>query len=315
MKRPLVVFSGQGLARADGVNLPRRLKAIESLEPALSGVEWRSRQDLDAMVQACASHGEESLRRMLEELRQVCRKERRSTARKVSHQALFEALAEIAVDRVVVHLTANVDGLTSAVAAGEHGAYWPPLGEPTLLEDVAAGIAARISLGAGLVHLPVNGEAALLVSGSTGALRTFYGSPNSLGDGGPWQPTISLGLARGVEALDGHLELAKFGYGLMRSLLSGMAPFPSTEAAPPADLLVLGYAAGNRPSRMRLPFERTIGEVIRRTEATERSRLDAVILDCPENEATRSWYEGLGFRFHPHERGKLTDVVRRVLAV
>ena len=166
-----------------------------------------------------------------------------------------------------------------------------------------------------MVHLPVNGEAALLVSGSTGALRTFYGSPNSLGDGGPWQPTISLGLARGVEALDGHLELAKFGYGLMRSLLSGMAPFPSTEAAPPADLLVLGYAAGNRPSRMRLPFERTIGEVIRRTETTERSRLDAVILDCPENEATRSWYEGLGFRFHPHERGKLTDVVRHVLAV
>ena len=52
--RPLVVVTGQGLARADGVNLARRIASLEPVTGIRPSVEWRRRRDLDALVTAGA---------------------------------------------------------------------------------------------------------------------------------------------------------------------------------------------------------------------------------------------------------------------
>jgi hypothetical protein len=48
--RPLIVFTGQGIARGDGFNLTRRAKALDELRPFVERVERSDRQNLDALL-------------------------------------------------------------------------------------------------------------------------------------------------------------------------------------------------------------------------------------------------------------------------
>ena len=311
--RPLVVLTGQGLARADGVNLARRIAAVEPVTEIRPSVEWRRRRDLDALVAAGVAAGSDVARRMFEELRLACRKERRSLARKTTHQALFEILRAISVERPVLHLTTNVDGIGSAIAAGEMGAWWPALHEQVRLGDVRAGLIRILEAGTGFAHLPLHGEAALIVS-EEGSLRTFYGAPSSLSENGPWHSTLEIGIGGDVETIEERLELARFGYRVLRALLAGEPAGARSEGLPPADLVVVGYAAANRPSRRRLPLERVLAGCL--DGATEiRQRLDAILLEATENAVSRRWLQGLGFRVTSHRLGELPSRLRDVLAV
>jgi len=310
--RPLVVVTGQGLARADGVNLARRLAAIEPVTEIRPTVEWRRRRDLDALVAAGVEAGGDVARRMFEELRLACRKERRSLARKTAHQSLFTILRDLSVERPVVHLTTNVDGIGSAIAAGEMGAFWPALHEPTRLGDIRTGVLRVLEAGEGFVHLPLHGEAALIVS-EEGVLRTFYGAPSSLSEDGPWLSSLEMGIGRDVEAIEGSLELSRFGYHVLRTLLTGEPTGARGAALPPADLLVVGYAAASRPSRRRLPFERIVGGWLEGVPE-RRQRLEALLLESSENSASRRWFTHLGFHVDTHRLGELPARFRAILA-
>ena len=310
--RPLVVLTGQGIARADGVNLARRVATVEPVSDLRASVEWRRRRDLDALVEAAVAAGGEVARRTFEELRLACRKERRSLARKTAHHCLFGLLKDVSVERPVLHFTTNVDGIGSAITAGEMGAWWPALLEPTRLVDVRAGVSKILEGGSGFAHLPLHGEAALVVS-EGGLLRTFFGSPSSLDEDGPWQSTLDLGIGRGVETIEDRLELSRFGYRLLRSLLFGESVWSRESALPPADLVVIGYAAGSRPGRRRLPFERILSE---RLEAGSdvRQRMVAVLLESSENVTSRRWFASLGFEIASHRLGELPAKLRATLA-
>src|SRR5262245_54446563 len=120
--RPLIVFSGQGIARADGFNLTRRLVASGVGGVARSELARGERHNLDAIVEACARDGAVAFDDLLRALRSLCLKERRSTLRKVAHREVFELLAEQASQRLVVHLTSCVDSLTSTFAVRDFGA-------------------------------------------------------------------------------------------------------------------------------------------------------------------------------------------------
>lgn len=311
--RPLVVVSGQGLSRADGVNLARRIASVEPVTDLRPNVEWRRRRDLDALVAAGVAAGGEVSRRMIEELRLACRKERRSLARKTAHRVLFEILREISSERPVVHLTTNIDGIGSAIAAGEMGAFWPALHEPVRLGEVRVGLLRVLEGGNGFVHLPLHGEAALVVSGE-GALRTFYGAPSSLSEDGPWQSTLELGIGGDVETIEDRLEISRYGYHVFRSLIRGEPVGARGEPLPAADLLVIGYAAASRPAKRRFPFERIASDWLEGVNE-HRQRLDAILLESPENAASRRWFTNLGFRVTSHRLGELPARLRQILAI
>ena len=310
--RPLVVVTGQGLARADGVNLARRIASLEPVTGIRPSVEWRRRRDLDALVAAGVATGGDVARRMFEELRLACRKERRSLARKAAHQALFGILRELSAERPVVHLTTNVDGIGSAIASGEMGAWWPVLHETARLGDVRLGLLKILEGGTGFAHLPLHGEAALVVS-AQGVLRTFYGAPSSLCDDGPWFSSLEIGIGGGVETIEERLELGRYGYHLLRALLAGEPAGARVSELAPADLLVVGYAAGGRPSREGLPFERIVHGLFEDASA-RRQRLDAILLESAENASSHRWFESLGFRVSTHRLGELPRRLREVLA-
>ncbi|MFM8411384.1 MAG: hypothetical protein ACKOCT_14035 [Alphaproteobacteria bacterium] len=294
------------------MNLARRLATLEPVSDLRPTVEWRRRRDLDALVEAGVSAGGDVERRMFEELRLACRKERRSLGRKSAHQCLFGLLKDLSLERPVLHLTTNVDGIGSAIAAGEMGAWWPALLEPARLGDVRAGIMRILEAGTGFAHLPLHGEAALIVS-AQGVLRTFFGSPSSLDDEGPWQSTLEVGIGRDVESIEERLELSRFGYHLIRSLLCGEPVGAKDQPLPPADLLVIGYGAASRPGRRRLPFERILTDWLA-VAGERRQRLEAVLLESSENVVSRRWFANLGFDVVGHRLGEMPAKLRGLLA-
>ena len=146
---------------------------------------------------------------------------------------------------------------------------------------------------------------------SRGILRTFFGAPSSLVDDGPWQSTLEIGIGRDVESIEERLDLSRFGYRLLRSLLSGAPVDARTPALPPADLVVIGYAAASRPGRRRLPFERILTEWLE-VAGERRQRLEAVLLEASENVVSRRWFASLGFDVRSHRLGELPAKLRDV---
>ncbi len=73
--RPLVIFTGQGVARADGFNLTRRAKALPEFRSILGWVERRDRQNLDALLRAAVVQGAPPAA-WIAGLRALCLKER-----------------------------------------------------------------------------------------------------------------------------------------------------------------------------------------------------------------------------------------------
>ena len=315
--RPLVAFTGQGVARADGFNLTRRLKALAGVDAVLAAVPWKDRQNLDELFAACGALGRDELDELVRAARAMCLKERRATQRKVAHRALFETLAEVAQTRLVVHLTANVDGLTSTFAVRDFGAIWPPYTGPASVDEVARAAAALFRRGRGFLHLPVHGEAALVQSRTNGCLlRTFYGEPSALHENGPWVSTLAEGIGTDVRKIAEALPFAALGFQLLRALVLGeeivLGGGPAV-ALGRADLVAIGYGAGSRPARALYPFERCIDELVTLGAPAAPQRFAAVLYDARECEPSARWYREHGFAVSSYGDGELGARVRQAL--
>src|SRR5262245_16298771 len=102
--RPLVIFTGQGIARADGFNLTRRAKALPPIHGLADRLRQSDRQNLDALLELAVQEGSIPTAQLVSSIRALCLKERRSTLNKQAHHDVSMAVAEAAQDRLVLHL-------------------------------------------------------------------------------------------------------------------------------------------------------------------------------------------------------------------
>jgi hypothetical protein len=316
--RPLIVLTGQGVARADGFNLTRRTKAIARVDLFTAAVQRRDRQNLDVLLESCAAAGDDALDELLRGMRAICLKERRSTGRKTAHRDVFAALAEAAASRLVLHLTTNLDGLTTTFAVRDFGAAWPPFRGAASVDDVVAEAQARLEAQRGLVHFPVHGEAGLVISSSDGELlQTFYGEPRALRGGGPWVPSLRLGPAGGLAAIERRLAPARLGYALLDALLEGGTGRRERFVVPEhaaADLVVVGYGAEDRGARALNPFEARIDALLAAGRRDAGARWSALVYRPGERPRTVEWFAARGFTVLPYGDGELAQVVREAMA-
>lgn len=317
--RPLIVITGQGIARADGFNLTRRMKATKHLAELTSAVRRRDRQNLDALLEACAAAGAEAVATVVHDLRAICLKERRTTLRKTAHQGVFAALADAATQRLVVHLTTNVDGLTTTFAVRDFGACWPPFGAPARGEEVAAAFQTVLDRGAGLLHVPLHGEAGLVLSEPDGdVLQTCYGPPRAVPGTTAWLPSLAVGVAAGVHDLERRLPPARLGYALLDALLGGASDGVSRTGLrvpelAPADLLVVGYGAEETSTRNAYPLESRITALVASGARDPGARWTALVYRPGDNTHAAAWYAERGFAIAPYDDGELPRAVRQAL--
>lgn len=274
--RPLVVFSGQGLALADRFNLTCHLaKALAKRAPKgklLALLRRESTLD-DVFTKARGTGGEPMLQELVVLTRELCSRERDKPDHP-QHREVFEALREQACHRAVVHLTTNVDGLTSRAAVGVAGALWAPLqraGADVRWETIAADARSVLTAARGVLHLPLHGEANLAAVGGDAhhGARLLRVAPLAQLDA---NSTLAEGMGRGqVPRIEGRMIVSGLGYRLLGDLLAGNAVdvaslcdprFDTVDVGPPivphgpADLLALGYGAN--ANRADYPFERIV---------------------------------------------------------
>lgn len=319
MRRPLLVVTGQGVARADGFNLTRRMKGTPRLAALTADVPRRDRQNLDALLEACVAGGPDALAEVLRDLRTICLKERRATLRKTAHHEVFAALAAAAEKRLVAHLTTNVDGLTTTFAVRDFGAVWPAFRGRATRADVVSDLRDAIVRGTGMVHVPLHGEAALMIARDDDGdetLQTLYGGPAGPG-ASSWVPSLEIFANAGVARVTEELLPARLGYALLDALLAEAAAHCEgldVPARPAADLLVVGYGAEEDGTRDAYPLERRIDDLVRRGARDPRSRWSALVYRPGRFPQTASWYEERGFTVIGYDDGELAAVVRQASA-
>lgn len=309
------MVTGQGVARADGFNLTRRMKGTRRLAALTADVRRRDRQNLDALLEACAAGGSDAIAEVLRDLRAICLKERRTTLRKTAHHEVFAALAAAAESRLVVHLTTNMDGLTTTFAVRDFGAVWPPFRGRVTREETVAALRAAIATGIGMLHLPLHGEAALMIASDDDdeKLQTIYGGAAWPAPGG-WVPSLEIFANSGIAAAERELLPARLGYALLDALLAEDAASCEgldVPAHPSADLLVIGYGAEDDGTRPAYPFERRITELVRGGTRDPRSRWTALVYRPAQFPQTATWYEGQGFTVVGYDDGELGAAVRQ----
>ncbi len=313
--RPLVVFSGQGVARADGFNLTRRAKALSELRPLLARLERADRQNLDALIQAAVVAGSPPID-WVRGLRELCLKERRSTHRKLAHRDTLAAIAAASAGRVVVHGTANVDGLTTTFLARDLGARWAPYGGVASLDDVADDMASVCGAGAGLLHFPVHGEICLYLNEEDGTrMRTAYHHPSADADGTPWISSLVVGPGRGLDRVEKSLPSSRLAWELIVGLLRGgdiVAGGRSLGEFDPADLLVLGYGASDRGSRPLHPFERMVSR-LSQTRDPGASLWTSLVYGPTTPRHVHEWFDRNGFDVVSYGDGELASRVSALL--
>jgi len=315
--RPLIVLTGQGIARADGFNLTRRMKAIPGVSVFTSDVQRRDRQNLDVLLETCAAAGGDVLDNVLRGMRAICLKERRSTRRKIAHHGLFAALAEAAERRLVLHLTTNVDGLTTTFAVRDFDAAWPPFRAASSVDEIIAKAQTRLDAQRGMVHFPVHGEAGLVIAGGGERMQTYYGEPRLLRGAGPWISSLVLGPAAGVHDIEHRLTPARLGYGLLDALLEPGARLCeglSVPEHPAADVLVIGYGAEDRGARSLNPFEARIERLIGEGRRDPAARWSALVYRPEAYPRPVDWFASHGFSVFPYGDGELVHVVRQAMA-
>lgn len=315
--RPLIVITGQGIARADGFNLTRRMKATPRLAALTAAVRRKDRQNLDALLEACAAGGPEAVAAVVQDLRAICLKERRATLRKTAHHGVFEALADAAEQRLVAHLTTNVDGLTTTFAVRDFAACWPPFREPAARGAIHAAFQEVLARGSGLLHVPLHGEAGLfLAETEPDLLQTYYGMPRAVAGHASWLSSLSVGLAAGVAEIERRLAPARLGYALFDALTASGARSAEGLDVPdhaPADLLVVGYGAEETATRNAYPLERRITELVASGARDPGARWTALVYRPAENAPTAGWYAERGFAVVAYDDGELPRVVRQAL--
>lgn len=312
--RPLVVFTGQGIARADGFNLTRRLKALPQLAALGEGLARGARQNLDAIIAAQAVAGDLALANLLRAVRTLCLKERRSTLRKATHREVFACLAAAAAERPVLHLTSSIDGLTTTFAVRDFGAAWAPFRHVATLDEIR-GEAVTILSGRGLVHFPAHGEAPLVVSAEEPPrFQSYFGDPDDLRGPGPWSPSLRLGLAQGLADLENRFPLARLAYGLLEALVTGGEVDSGTDlpAAPHADLLVVG--CGTSATGPATPFERRITALRAQGLPRPPARWTALVHRPEQNRRVAAWFAAHGFTVAGYGDHELAAAVRGALS-
>ena len=319
--RPLVVYSGQGLALADGFDLVRAKlwTQPELMAECFSLVPERQRADLDAVLLACGSAGDRPLDLMMKALRAACFAERRARRELPHHRAIFNLLAREAQHRVVLHVTANIDGLTSAVGVEEFDAIWRPRREKTDIVRIVADAKAAVERGTGLLHLPVHGEVGLLADKSQEGARLLITIDED--DAIERYSTVYMGIGRNrVTDVPKTMAFSGFGYDLLSGLVRG-TPTVWVEGGvtihpiEPADLVVFGYAAGSAPEREDYPLESRIpdpslaGAWKRPDGATWR----ACCYKPPVGDPTVIWFKRRGFEIVEFGDGELSEAVKKAI--
>jgi len=319
--RPLVVYSGQGLALADGFDLVRAKlwTQPELMTECFSLVPERQRADLDAVLLACGSAGDRPLDLMMKALRAACFAERRARRELPHHRAIFEPLAREAQRRVVLHITANIDGLTSVVGVEEFGAIWQPRRALTDIARIVSDAKEAVERDAGLLHFPVHGEVGLLADKSREGARLLITIDED--DGVGRYSTVYMGIGRNrVTDVPNTMAFSGFGYDLLSGLVRG-APTVWVEggvtipAIEPADFVVFGYGAGSAPEREDYPLESRIpdpslaGAWKRPDGATWR----ACCYEPTAGDPTVIWFKRHGFDIVEFKNGELSEAVRRAI--
>lgn len=296
-ERPLVVFSGQGVSRADGFNLTRRAKALPAFAEHVRRLERCDRQNLDAVLHAAVG-AEVPPVDWIQAFRTLCMKELRRTFSKTTHRELFELVAGAAQSRLVVHLTSNVDGISTTILVRDHGALWAPFRGVSSMARVRSDFVKAARAGRGLAHFPLHGEIGLYVSEPEGErLRTAYHHPEPGDDGTTWISSLLLGPGRGLQNLESGLRPGGFAVSILEALLRG-GPLDvegvSCGDFAPADLLVVGYGATDRGAHADNPFERVLDSLSDEWSRQAGSR-HALLYNSATPRHVASWFERHGF--------------------
>jgi hypothetical protein len=238
--------------------------------------------------------------------------------KKASHEGVFRALAEAAAERIVVHLTANLDGLTTAFVVRDFGGRWAPFHGACDLGAIHGDVRDILTARRGLLHFPVHGEIGLYVSSRTrDRLITAYHHPLESEEIGPWSSTLIEGSAGGLQEIERRLPCSRLALQLFRSLLVGRAVALDEHEAlgpyPTADLLVIGYGAEDRGARAGNPFERTIAELVEQGHGCP-SRWRALVYRPESVQRVVRWFEQHRFAVIGYDDGDLPWAVRDLVA-
>jgi len=198
------------------------------------------------------------------------------------HREVFGALRDAAANRVVVHVTTNIDGIATTVAVKVFGAVWRPVeryGEEIPIADIRRDVLEVFAAGSGQLHLPVHGEAGLA---AVKGLPEWEGAQRLVQTGlqhDTAYSTLAQGIGQTVREIETLMAVSGLGYGLLASLLVGtvadvdrmIGPYP------PADLVTIGYGAGATDGRLAYPFERRVREARQRGFSPQGSRWLALV--------------------------------------
>ena len=257
INRPLVVFAGQGLSLADDFNLTRELHC--KVPELFERVAEADPNDLDAVLasyrdpQPSETREEEQARGAGHAalhcwMRQLTEPEVLLGRGLCTVSRLCALLRGLSRKRLVVLFTSNVDR-ACRFAAIENGAEWffgrSAIGA-TSLPAMLRWMGAIKWQKQGFHYFPLHGEPDF---GSTGAGGLFFATMPHFKSWCPadqgWFSTTAEGLGPHARGVDSTWNVPKYGYGLLRDLLSGSYAEQMQHAG--ADLLVVGYGACQLP--------------------------------------------------------------------
>src|SRR6266478_3485395 len=160
--RPLVVLTGQGISRADGFDLERELRDAIEEEVTRCFDLPRDSGTLDDVFSAARRHSMQYLEALVRATRRTCIAARESGVH-AHHREVFGALRDAAANRVVVHVTTNIDGIATTVAVKVFGAVWRPVSVTweIPIADIRRDVLEVFAAGRRQLHPPVRGEAGL----------------------------------------------------------------------------------------------------------------------------------------------------------
>lgn len=311
--RPLIVFTGQGIARADGFDLETELRSTDEGTEAfdLAG----NAVTLDDVFSGYRAKRPAMFERLISTTRKCCRAAWKPGIHDENQRKMFSVLVMQARTRPVVHFTTNLDGISTRVAV-EHGAPWGPRSGWYSVADILCDIGRILEARRGLAHVPLHGEAGLLAHPAdehAGAQRIWNAPKDFKGSA---FSTLAEGVGLEVRNIESRTHLAKSGYRLLLSLLIGGSGDGSKRVAggdsgAPADLLTVGYGAGAAIARESYPFEKKIN--LAWQEMRQLGRWCALEHAPSSREAVVTWYSQRGFRIERYEDGGLAEAVQKSL--
>jgi len=297
MKRPLVVYAGQGLSLADGFNLTNELRWLKGH----CFVEVDDPRNLDRVLYVLRErlsqedHERRSgyLYEVLLTIDRLCgiqayvqRQPRLLTTRR-----LCQRLSDIAADRLVVLFTSNLD-CVARYEAVEAGATWLLGRKTTGIKDwkeIATWLSTIASRKPGFHYFPVHGEAGLVARGDGGT--TYATTDVAMTERSarhPWGRTAGEGLGRNVTMIEQRMHVSQAGYRLLRALVGGTSfdptqhnevatdpkfgpetlwPLIQPKHATAAHLMLVGYGAGHLMEGRQYPLELSLEFVFRSVRA------------------------------------------------